>query len=583
MSDPAPLGADANAAARAGGVGRHNPGTLLGNRFRIKEFRKRDGDVELYRASDAQSGADVALRVVPFSPAALAILERDLSRAQRLPPHRNLAAVVGVVRDGAMLLVAYEWHDGHTLRDLIDAHARKGEALDPAAAHTLLGHVAAGLAHAHYQLIHGGINPESVWLTSNGRIRISDLGLSGALPAFARRGGPRGAPAGLYFPPELAQGAQPSPASDVYSLGAILFELLTGRPPAPPLQPPSRLRPGVPPTLDGVVGRALMPTPLTRFPTPEAMLQALGFAAGAPPAGDPIPAGAAAPADTSPNVAARSFDVAAAAGLSQGEARWLVQKDKLDYGPFSLEQVREQISEGHFRGDNLIVEMDTGARQKIMDHPQLGDFARQAERRLEHVRRMRAEQATQTVERTKHRATLLIISAAVVVLGGGLTFFLMNRQAADDVELAVRAGEADIDDFLKGVKVDFPRSQRPAVRRASRGGDKGGDPFSAATNMGDVSQGGADEILSDRTIQTVMMGNYRKLVPCLMEEKRRSPGLKDMDLEFIVGGNGKVSAVKVNGQRQGAFPGCVLNRMQSFNFPKYNGSRTIASWSMSLR
>ena len=70
-----------------------------------------------------------------------------------------------------------------------------------------------------------------------------------------------------------------------------------------------------------------------------------------------------------------------------------------------------------------------------------------------------------------------------------------------------------------------------------------------------------------------MMGNYRKLVPCLMDEKRRSPGLKDMDLEFIVAGNGKVSAVKVNGQRQGPFSGCVLNRMQSFNFPKYNGSR----------
>ena len=581
MSDPAPLGADA--AAKAGGVGRHNPGNLLGNRFRIKEFRKRDGDVELYRASDAQSGADVALRVVPFSPPALAILERDLSRAQRLPPHRNVAAVVGVVRDGAMLLVAYEWQDGHTLRDLLDHHARKGEAVEPARAHTLLGHVAAGLAHAHFQLIHGGINPESVWLTSSGRIRISDLGLSSALPAFARRGGPRGAPAGIYFPPELAQGAQPTPAADVYSLGAILFELLTGQPPVPPLQPPSRLRPGVPPVLDGVVGRALMPTPITRFPTPEAMMQAMATVLGGA-APDPVPAAAAVPADTSPNVAARSFDVAAAAGLSQGEARWLLQKDRLDYGPFSLEQVKQQISDGHFRGDNLIVEMDTGDRQKIMDHPQLGDFARQAERRLEHVRRQRAEQATQTVERTKHRATLVIISAAVVVLGGGLTFFLMNRQAAKDTELAVRAGEADIDEFLKGVKVDFPRTQRPAVRRASKGGGaKGDDPFSSATNLGDVSQGGADEILSDRTIQTVMMGNYRKLVPCLMDEKRRSPGLKDLDLEFIVGGNGKVSAVKVNGQLQGPFPGCVLNRMQSFNFPKYNGSRTIASWSMSLR
>jgi hypothetical protein len=579
MSDPAPLGAD----AKAVGAGRHPAGTLLGGRFRIKEFRKRDEDIELYRASDAQSGADVALRVVPFSPPALAILERDLARAQRLPPHRNLAAVVGVVREGPSLLVAYEWQDGHTLRDLLDAHARKGQTLDPGHAHTLLGHTVAGLSHAHGQLIHGGINPESIWLTSSGRVRISDLGLSGALPAFARRGGPRGTPGGIYFAPELAQGAQPTPAADVYSLGAILFELLTGRPPVPPLQPPSRLRPSVPAALDGVVGRALMPTPLTRFTTPEAFLQSLGVAVGAPALAAPPVGAPATAADTNPNVAARSFDVAAAAGLSQGEARWLVQKQKLDYGPFSLDQVKQQISEGQFRADDLIVEMDTGARQKILDHPQLGDFARQAERRLEQVRRARAEQATQTVERTKHRATWVIISAAVVVLGGGLTFFLLNREAASESELASRAGEGDIDAFLKGVKVEFPGSKRPVVRRASRTADSKGDPFSAATNLGDVSQGGADEILPDRTIQTVMMGNYRKLVPCLMDEKRRSPGLREMDLEFIVAGSGKVQAVKVNGQRQGPFPGCVLARMQSFNFPKYNGSRTIASWSMSLR
>ena len=180
-----------------------------------------------------------------------------------------------------------------------------------------------------------------------------------------------------------------------------------------------------------------------------------------------------------PAGAGRPFDVAAAAGLSQGEARWLLQKDRLDFGPFSLEQVKHQIAEGHFRGDNLIVDMDSGARQKIIDHPQLGDFARQAERRLEQVRRMRAEQVHHTVERKKHRAMLLIIGAAVVVLGSGLTFFLMNRQAAREGELASRVGEADVDAFLKGVKVDFPRSQRPAVRRASRAASRD-DPFSKA-------------------------------------------------------------------------------------------------------
>ena len=80
-----------------------------------------------------------------------------------------------------------------------------------------------------------------------------------------------------------------------------------------------------------------------------------------------------------------------------------------------------------------------------------------------------------------------------------------------------------------------------------------------------------------------MMGNYRKLVPCLMDEKRRSPGLREMDLEFVVTASGRVSAVRVNGQRQGPFSGCVLSRMQSFSFPKYNGAQTIASWSMSLK
>src|SRR5687768_685217 len=132
MSDPAPLGADAD----KGGTGRHNPGTLLGSRFRIKEYLRREGDLELYRASDAQSGADVALRVILPSAPALAVLERDLARAQRLPPHRNLAAVVGVARDGPQLLVAYEWQDGHTLRQVIDAHRRKGETVDPTRAHT---------------------------------------------------------------------------------------------------------------------------------------------------------------------------------------------------------------------------------------------------------------------------------------------------------------------------------------------------------------------------------------------------------------------------------------------------------------
>jgi hypothetical protein len=576
MNDPARVGA-------ATGAGPLPAGTLLGNRFRVKSHLRGHGEAELYRASDAQSGAEVAVYVLTLATTARALMERELAKAQRLPPHKNLALLVAVTAHGSRLLVAHEWPEGHTLRQVVDAQRAKGGTIDAARAGTLLGHVGAALEHASAQLAHGSLNPDNIWISSSGRVRVTDLGMGAALPALARGGGPAGAPGGLYLAPEVARGGPATPASDVYALGAVLFEMLTGAPPVPPLQPPSRTHATVPQAVDAVVGRALLPSPAGRYPAPADMLRALGAAlaeASARPAGTPSPAAAGIAAR---DTGGRPFDVAAAAGLSQDEARWLVQKDKLDFGPFSLAQVKAQIAEGVFRGDNLIVDMDSGARQKILEHPQLSDFSRDAERRLEHTRRVQAEHAHQHVERKKGRAFKLIIGAALLVVGGGLSLYLSQRQAADESELASRVGDADVEAFLKGVKVDFPSSKRPTTRRAARGGGSGADPFSTTTNLGDVTQGGADNVLSDRIIQSVMMGNYRKLVPCIMDARRKNPGLSDMDLEFIVTGAGKVSAVKVNGEQGGSFAGCVLARMQSFNFPKYDGSKTIASWSMSVR
>jgi hypothetical protein len=584
MSDPARIG-------DVSGAGPLPPGTLVGNRFRVKTHLRTEGETELYRASDAQSGSDVALRVIRPSGPVRAVLERELAKAQRLGPHKNVAGVVAVIREGDQLLVAQDWPDGHTLREVIDAQRKQGTTIDAARAHTLLGHVATGLEHAYAQLVHGGLHPGNIWLTSSGRVRIADLALLPALSALARGGGPEGTPAGLYLAPEVARGGVAMPASDVYALGAILFELLTGAPPVPPLRPPSKTIATIPPAVDAVVGRALLPNPAGRYPAPSELMKALEAAvASVPRPAAPAPSSDAASGASAPQAgtaaaatAGRPFDVSAAAGLSQEEARWLVQKDRLDFGPFSLQQVKAQIEQGVFRGDNLIVDMDSGSRQKIMEHPQLGDFARSSERRLEHARRVQAEHVHEKVERKQYKAFVLIIGAAVLVVAVGLGIWLKNRGAAREGELASRVGESDIDEFLKGVKVDFPSSKRPAARRGGRASGKGGDPFNTTTNLGDVTQGKEEAILSDRVIQSVMMSNYRKLVPCIMDERRRSPGLNDMDLEFIVMGSGKVSAVKVNGQQQGPFASCVLGRMQSFNFPKYDGSRTIASWSMAVR
>src|SRR6185369_923510 len=168
-----------------------------------------------------------------------------------------------------------------------------------------------------------------------------------------------------------------------------------------------------------------------------------------------------------------AFNVAAASGLSQEEARWLVQKDKLDFGPYSLQQVIAQIQSGQFRGDSLIVDMDSGARQKIKDHPQLGDIARNSERRLEQARRAQAEHATEHVERKKSRVFTFVIGAAVIGLAVGGGFFLRNLKAAREAELGSRADEAGVDAFIKQFKLEVSNSKKPTTRRAGRGG--GGD------------------------------------------------------------------------------------------------------------
>jgi len=544
---------------------------------------------------DRQTQAPVLARIVPNQTlgAHAVRFEASAQKAAALD-HKNLVAILGVGREPAYAYVVTEWLDGQTLREFIDGKRAEGRGVSFKGAYNLVAHILNGLEIAYQAMPHGALNPANIFVTRAGRVKINALGLVGGLPHLARRGAIVGLPETLYVAPEILAGQPISAAGDVYALGLMLYELLSGRPPMPPLRPLREILPDVPDSIDDTIARALQQNPAARWPSLAALKAALlplhEATVVRPSTGIPVVEAAAAMGGS---VAERitlgqSFDVSATATsvADESQERWLVQKDQLDFGPFSLTQVRAQIQRGDIRSEDLIVDTDTGSRCKIRDFPALGEFAKQAERQLERQRRAHAEHSSAKTEKRKSLVGAMVVGLAVLLVGGGIGYYLLTRKDGADATIASRTEEAEIENFLKGVKISGKASVQHRARGGARPSTTGGganDEFNNDATFGDATKGGSDDVLDDGAIQDVMMAHYRKLVPCIVQARSSSPGLSEVTIDFVIKGTGKVSAVKVNGQRNGGFPSCVFSRMQTFGFPKFNGSKTIASWSMSMR
>jgi serine/threonine protein kinase len=575
-------------------------GTVLADRFALGDAQVSDTSIGIFRAKDRSNNEDVLVLLATADANTQAALQADLARAQRAPV-AGMAKVLAFGKHGEQLFIVSETGNGHCLRQLIDAKRTQKEPVGGRVAHGLLGQIATTLSEAYKTMAHGALNPETVVVGRDGRVSILFWGVARGLPGLVRLGSADN----LYAAPEVAQGGAPSAQADVFSLGGLLYEMLTATPPVAPLRPPSQLVADLSPMVDAVVSKSRGKNPLGRQGTPQTLVNEiagalkLDAAPGVGPSGLPGPAisfpgpgpstSMVGPGASSglgiPRVTGQAFNVAAAAGVDSDSDRWLIQKGKLDFGPFSLAILKAEIARGAFGVEDVVVDTDSGERWRLGKHPMLGDFVRDCVRKLEAQRRANADASLEKSEKKKGRFSALVIVSVlgVVAVGGGLYFF--GRETAKEAELAERVGEADIDQFLKGVKLEFNQPRKPSRSRPRTGGgsNKSGDEFDDTQVLGDVSKGGGDEVLGEDVIQSVMTRNYRGLIPCVMAARSGTPGLSQIDIDFVIQGSGKVSAVKVNGQKGGSFPGCVLDRMRSFKFPSFDGNKTIASWSMSIR
>jgi len=256
-------------------------------RYELLEELTRDGDGFVYKARDPLLDRLVAIKTVARAPGEESRnpdFERKVKLAGGLA-HPNIVTVydAGAARDVAYMAV--ELVDGDTLRDTLHS----GVDLQSAAIERIAAQIADGLDFMHvHGIVHGDVNPSSVVLLNIGFVKISYLG-NALFPLGSSMPGDTISAASRYLSPEHVMGGAIDARSDVFSLGVVLYEMLTGVAPfsggtshelADAIenkhpQPPSSLNPGIPSGFDYVVAKALSKQPDHRYQSARDMAQHL--------------------------------------------------------------------------------------------------------------------------------------------------------------------------------------------------------------------------------------------------------------------------------------------------------------------
>jgi serine/threonine-protein kinase len=266
------------------------PGDLIADRYELEELVGSGGMSDVFRARDNQLDRRVAIKILheryAGDPEYLARFRTEARSVARLS-HPNIVTVIDRGDDDGRQFIVFEHVDGENLKELV----RRSGRLPVRRAIELALQVADGLAFAHQEgLVHRDVKPQNVLLSREGEVKVTDFGIARSLEVehgVTQTGTVLGT--GEYLAPEQASGKPISPATDVYSLGVVLWEMLAGEVPFSgenfvavalrhvnePVPSLREIRPDVSPRLAAAVERALAKDPAHRFPSMAALAKEL--------------------------------------------------------------------------------------------------------------------------------------------------------------------------------------------------------------------------------------------------------------------------------------------------------------------
>jgi len=257
---------------------------ILGNRYRLQEQLGSGGMAMVYQARDLTLERDVAIKILRENYSKTPTFQerfRQEAKAAANLSHPNIVTVHDFGYDAGKLYIVMEYIPGTDLKSILQRRGR----FPIRETISLIIQACAGVGYAHRAgLVHCDIKSQNFIITPDNRLKVTDFGIARALASIQPNektdvvwGSPQ------YFSPEQASGNPPSPASDVYSLGVVMYEMLTGRLPfisntaeelarmhrEDPPPPPSRYNPAIPFMLEQILLKVLSKEPSNRYRTAD--------------------------------------------------------------------------------------------------------------------------------------------------------------------------------------------------------------------------------------------------------------------------------------------------------------------------
>lgn len=260
-------------------------GSILGNRYRILELVGEGGMALVYKAECSLLNREVAVKVLrPQYASDAEFVERFRREAQAAASlsHPNVVNIYDVGQQDDIHYIVMEYVRGENLKDII----RRNAPLPIHQALNISRQIAEALYHAHQNnIVHRDIKPQNILLTRDGRVKVTDFGIAKAISSSSvtQTGVVMGSV--QYFSPEQARGIPAGHVSDIYALGCVMYELLTGSVPfkgdspiAVALKhiqdnpvPPRQIRPGIPIAVESIIMKALEKNKERRYQSAQDM------------------------------------------------------------------------------------------------------------------------------------------------------------------------------------------------------------------------------------------------------------------------------------------------------------------------